>query len=273
MTAQNYDFTVKIGGAAWVQAPGRFVYYLKGDAGGFGVAIRVKHVASGLFLTMLPGQAFELPESALVGDSWQIENYDKQATISGILVIGLGNFKDNRISGEVSVIDGGKRLSLGGVTGFASVPFGYTPNVGWYSNMIINNGSQKNFVLNQLTMQGIVNARGEALGGAVILKSTVNSDTTLIEVGGWESPTVASKMVGLSITGVSIYKGCNQTRNSFGSNYAGQFYLSPTQPPVVFKPTEPIVIPPGKGLGVLALEPNMTFSLTAEGYFDSWWGV
>jgi hypothetical protein len=58
----------------------------------------------------MPGQGFRLDKKTFT--NLQVTNYGGQATIIGALLIADGGFFDNRVTGSVEVIDGGRTRAL-----------------------------------------------------------------------------------------------------------------------------------------------------------------
>lgn len=111
---QYADITVAVNKIQPVGIPGRYVYYLSGSAGGLDQTITIRSGNTGSMTLLKPGQSFRLADADKSVDTFYIGNYANAATIIGTLLIGDGDFQDNRVSGSVEVIDGGKNRSLAG---------------------------------------------------------------------------------------------------------------------------------------------------------------
>ena len=260
MQGQIYDFMLSAGGSQQLAVVGSSVKLV--DSTG-PIELRTD---TGVRVPLMPGQGFRGI------DFGSLTMIDKSAAQnSGKLLVISGEMTDNRIVGEVSVVDGAKSRVLSSKSIFACVPFGYTPNVGWYSSVIIfNEPTSLKFVLNQIVIQGVVNLRGESVDGCVILKSAVAADIVALEQIGTTLTAQGSKLAGdPALSGVTAYGGCSQLKNPIGQNLGGQYYVSPTAAPVMLKLTEPIVMKAGRGIVICGLVPNMAFSVAVEGYWTN----
>ena len=94
-----YEFSVAVGGSQRHQVAGNFVAYHKNTAGAAAPAIAVK-TNRGHEVILLPGETVRFPE---IQAEILITNYYAANTISGIVMVGNGDFYSNRIDGEVSV--------------------------------------------------------------------------------------------------------------------------------------------------------------------------
>jgi hypothetical protein len=148
---QYYDITISASGNDFqVGATGRFFYYLNGSTGGADQTIKVRAGNSGLSFLLKPGQSITLDDSEKKPDTWYISNYAKQAVILGQILTGEGSFTDNRISGSVEVIDGGKNRTLAG--GAFSAASSANPTAANYAFSYLYNpaGSGKNVIVNDM---------------------------------------------------------------------------------------------------------------------------
>lgn len=100
-----------------VSQVGNYVYYSAGSAGGADPSIKVK-TDGGDEYTLLPGQGFRLDGRSF--NLLMISNAGNAATIIGKVLIADGGFFDNRTTGSVEVIDGGKNRTLAGGAFIAS---------------------------------------------------------------------------------------------------------------------------------------------------------
>jgi hypothetical protein len=258
MTAANYDFKVAAaqGSTARVEAPGRFCYYLSGSAGGLSERIRVKHPASGLAVLLMPGQAFELPDGAPVGaSSWLVENADGQAAIGGVLVIGSGAFKDNRLSGVVGVVDGGKARTRANQAfwGSAHVP----ATVSAYGAVQLWNAAGSGKVL-------IVEKVGVGLLGGSASPCHVGFLPNGLP-GGVGAGYPKSKLASGSATAAQLI-----TATAAGTLFPWMVDIYAPATDTKFVPlNEPIAVPPGYGLCVDCGTPNQSLSANFEFYEDA----
>lgn len=233
MSAQDYDFRLAVGGTQEINSEGRFLYYLSGSAGGLSERIKVKHQASGLQMKLMPGQAFELPAGAKLGASWRIENADGQAVIVGSVIVGRGAFKDNRMSGSVSVVEGGKvRTSSGGAfSGY----LGQSAVAGKYAHVQIWNpaGSKKNIFVESMIF--VVSASPSFV--------VVAHDSGQL-TAQWAS---TSKKVGGALSAGVLCKG-SLASVAIGEALAGMTIQQNV--PQVLNFREPLMVPEGRGVVV-----------------------
>jgi len=227
---QNFPLNIPINQTNTTFIQGRFLYYESGSAGGADASIKIVITGSdGTEVILKPGQGFRLADSYT---SLTILNNKNQAGIIGNLVIDDGSFFDNRVVGNVEVIDGGKARTMAGgaFMGAASV----APGAGLKAVTQLWNpaGSGKNLIVSQLTanvgnMDGyyfaasqgntvatIANGQSKKIGGAAAVG--------IIQCG----PLAAVVTLGIPMQSFSL-----QAQSSY-----------------TFKLTEPIVIPPGYGL-------------------------
>lgn len=114
---QKFDFTAPASGAPQVvNAPGRYLKYVSGTAGGNDTGLIVTPGGKpGSKVLLYPGQAITLPDDGSMQPSaWTIANAVGQATIAGTVVVGDGRLDDNTLQGVVQVVDGGKSRTLAG---------------------------------------------------------------------------------------------------------------------------------------------------------------
>ena len=230
---QYYDFNAQKTGASFpVASPGRFLYYLSGSAGGADSTIAVRAGNTGQSVLLKPGQSVRLADSDKTVDTWFISNYAKAQPILGQLLVGDGFFDDNRISGSVEVSDGGKARTLGG-----SAFVGYALQAGTAGNlsqvMLYNNGNgNKNLFIEQISIfvgtsavQGIgMRAASASIGGTLVTPKSK-------KIGSADSATAEIRCVSGAVGGTVADTMMN---------------ISPSA--TIFKCTEPILVPPGKGL-------------------------
>ncbi|MCX5545691.1 hypothetical protein M3A49_40820 [Paraburkholderia sp. CNPSo 3076] len=210
---QKFDFTAPASGAAVVvNAPGRYIKYVLGNAGGNDTGLIVTPGSKpGSKILLYPGQAVTLPEDGTAGpNGWTITNAVGAGTIIGSVVIGNGRIDDNTLQGTVNVVDGGKFRTLSnsafacaaGAPGAASV---YGRNQLWNpaasgvrlvcESVVIKASSTAQsmnigFMNTQLTgglVQGV-----SKLGGGTAAKGGVMADTNASSVQTFTALSVAS---------------------------------------------------------------------------------
>lgn len=249
---QLYDITIAANTTRQLDAPGSYFYYYAGSAGGADSTITLRGVSSGLRLILKPGQAFRLPQGN-VETSWILTNYANTATIIGTVMVGDGDITDNRVTGSVEVVDGGKNRTNAGTAFSIAINTG-TPVVGQYAHCGIWNpsGSGKNVIVERL-----------------IISASVASIITY----GWATAFLGTQYTGggSKKSGGAVSAGLNTSGNSAtflptGFMYLGQIQVNANAPfDLVLK--EPIIIQPNAGLAVASATGNNSVVLTAE-YFE-----
>lgn len=242
-----YDLSIAANTARKLDAAGSLFRYVSGDAGGADTRILVRPIGGqGGAVLLSPGQAVKFPYSV---SEWRIENYANAGTITGTVAVGDGDLQDNRITGEVSVVEGGRArvvagLAFMGATGAAAVAAQYSHAQLW------NASSTYRLVVNKL----VVSTSPAAPAGAFI--NVARNAAALF--AGPAAP--SSKLVnGTASVNAELRGGTNAallgtTMVSFW--FDGQVLQ---QIPLV----EPIIIPPGAGLvlamGVVNQQLNVQF--------------
>jgi hypothetical protein len=91
-----------------------------------------------------------------MGSSWSIKNRKGEAQITGLIIMGEGEFQDNRISGSVEVIDGGKNRTRAGLAfwsaAYISTAAGQYPTVQLWNPL----GSGRVLVIEQIIVSAAV---------------------------------------------------------------------------------------------------------------------
>jgi len=249
---QYYDINVPANSTQRVAAQGTFLYYLSGSAGGSDSTLKVRAGFGGTTVLLKPGQSIQLPAGEVKGDTWILENYANAATILGVVLVGEGDFSDNRISGSVEVIDGGKARTL---AGNAFGGFAYQANVAaQYTRIQLWNpaASAKNINLENLI--GLATVTGAAVGHIRIINTAL----------GTLSGTGNSKKSGGA---ASVMELRTDTTATVSPNNAALASLSiPVSQMQPYKPVEPLVIGPGYGVVFWGTAGNIDFGATFEWY-------
>lgn len=248
---QLYDITIAANTTRQLDAPGSYFYFYTGSAGGADSTITLRGLSSGLRIVLKPGQAFRLP----VGQnetSWVITNYANAATIVGTVVVGDGDITDNRVTGSVEVIDGGKNRTM------ASMSFsgycGSGASAGNFSHAQLWNpvGSGKNAVVEQIVATLNVTA-------GLFVKFYNTALTT-------QTQDPSSKKSGGSATSMQQRAQQNATILAGGFLNLAAFTLAGSTP-ITYKLAEPIVITPGYGLILVPSTQNVGVDANFE-YFE-----
>jgi len=234
-----FRFSVPVGGAHPIRYPGNYVRYRAATASQDFPEILVK-ADTGDQVRLLPGQGMTFGRRF---GNLDVYNEDAVATITGELVVGEGAFEDNRVQGQVSVIDGGRVRTLGGN---AFIVYGSNSGgVGKYGYVQLKNpaGSGLNCFVQNVGMASVDQA-----GGLLRLAAY---DTSLTPFGS--SP--PSKKIGATASTMEFNYG--EDASGFGTTI---LYM-PFERVSEFKLQdfrEPLMLEPGKGIlaGVLATGKN-----------------
>lgn len=194
---QTYDFTLAAGGAIQIPATGSF-FRVQSATGKVNVTAEF-----GALKGLGVGQGARSPFRIL-----QIQDASGSANV-GTIIVGDAEFVDDRISGEVSVIDGEKSRALAGGMFSGAASIGLLPGLNSHIQLWNPAGSGKNLILNQIqigsnvgtqyafgflsaplttdfTSTGLGNKRQGASGGAAMLKTQFNATplmTTVLHMG------------------------------------------------------------------------------------------
>lgn len=229
---QIYDITIGVNSTRRLDAPGTYFYYYSGSAGGADSTITLQGISSGLRIVLKPGQSLRLPDGANVETSWLVGNYANTASIIGTVIVGNGQIQDNRISGSVEVIDGGKNRTAANQTFFGYANAGLL--AGNFSHQQLWNpaASGKNLFVKALTIS-------TSVAQAPQLAWSNSAMTTLVTTGG--SP----KKIGG--TAGSAEQRSQTNAAQLGTSLQHVIYLA-ANTPLQIQFQEPIQIPPGFGL-------------------------
>lgn len=249
---QFYDIKIAPNGVRQIDVQGDYVYFLEGSAGGADVTIRLRNQTGADAILLRPGQAYKTGVGGYT--KWIIENDKGEGTIVGKLLMGEGAFYDNRISGSVEVIDGGKARTMSGAACIGL--FGAPQGAGQYSSTQLWNppGSGKLLVLEQVicvsgVSTGFVHAKTNAPlsgAGAQLVKKNFADPT---------SPTGIARV---------------QASAAPPTNLGGVILInSPVNVSSIFRPIEPIVIPPGYGYCIYGQNLNADLTTSYEWYEES----
>lgn len=247
---QLYDITIAANTTRQLDAPGSYFYYYAGSAGGADSTITLRGLSSGLRLILKPGQAFRLPKGSME-TSWILTNYANAATIIGTVLVGDGDITDNRVTGSVEVVDGGKARTLTNGSFFALSE--QLATAGQYSITQLWNptGSGKNAFVEQIlissltasmiTMKGATAAIGSASAGTPKKINGTSSVCELRNVASGTAPAGSAMSV--------VYMAANGI----------------TQ----IKFSEPVQLAPNTGLIIYAQTQNTTIDTTFEFFEES----
>lgn len=221
----NFPLNLAVGFAQPVNQVGNYVYYKAGSAGGADPSIKVKTDLGDEYILM-PGQGFRLDNRTFT--NLQITNAGAVATIIGSLLIADGGFFDNRVTGSVEVIDGGKNRTLAQVAFIGQ--YSLAPGAGLRAVVTLWNpaASGKNLIVNQVSCNC---AAADSMSVASTqTQQTIIANGTAKKLG---APGAAGQIQGAAVAAAT-------TIATLGSLQNGQIYRF----------TEPVIVPPGWGIVV-----------------------
>jgi hypothetical protein len=254
---QDYDINLAPGAVRRIDAQADYIYYRSGSAGGADAAIEFAPVSGGESIFLYPGQAYRVPNKAGgMGYGWTLKNRKGEATIIGVVILGEGQFEDNRISGSVEVIDGGKARTMAGLAFSGAYGAGYTP--GNYSRLSLWNpaGSGKNVILEAIALSS----------GAALTVNLYKSDAPA--TGGSSNGQGKLLNGNALVSTAQVIQDSNQP--ALGSNGTAIWQLAVVaNGKDLWKPTEPIVVQPGRALMAWGLTAGADFALSLEWFEES----
>jgi hypothetical protein len=245
---QLYDITIAANTTRQLDAPGSYFYYYAGSAGGADATITLRGVSSGLRLILKPGQAFRLPQGN-TETSWILTNYTNAATIIGSVMVGDGDITDNRVTGNVEVIDSRKNITLSSAA-FSGLcePIPTAGNFG--RCQLWNLSTTKRIIVKKMT----INPQADMsvnIGFGPQLANAVNNLFNKLQGGSASvvSQTRIENTASATLPTVSLY--------DIGMK---------SGVPFVWQPEEPLIIPPSatQGLSVNSYTPTGNFKTTFE---------
>lgn len=234
----QYDFTLQPGGGQVIESVGRFIKYVSGTG-----KIRVR-LDKGGYLDLMPGQgASGLDFSKLI-----IEDRTGSGNV-GTLLAGAFLFQDDRISGTVDVVDGGKSRTLANQAFISGAYFAPDPSFSPYSILFNPAGTGKNVWLEKMT---IASSTAGAVGFGFH-----NAALGALTTAG--TPKRLGAAVGVATPRAYIGPG-------FGSNFGGSIYLQ-AGATFQYEFTEPVLILPGFGFHAFMTASNIEMRTQFE-YFE-----
>lgn len=237
----NFPINLAVNASQQVSQVGNYVYYSSGSAGGADPSLKIK-TDGGQEYILLPGQGFNL--GTVNFNSLFITNAAGQQTIIGKLLIADGGFFDNRVTGQVEVIDGGMARTLGDVA-FMGIG-GSAASAGKYSSVhLFNPTADKAIILKRLS------ASSQA-GGSLFVSPVSAAAANL-------SGNAKSKRVGSATVSNAAIRW-DQT----AAQYVDRYFVQNIAANAIYdlKFEEPLAIMPGYGVavwGALAQDINAAF--------------
>lgn len=236
----QFDFNVGPGQSQRIDVVGSFVKYKNGTG-----TIRVR-LNSGGYIDLLPGQGVN--NVNFTG----IDVQDRTgAQNAGTILAGIYDFRDDRISGSVEVIDGGKARTKADI---ASMGYAYcsTSDATFFTHVQLYNpvGSTKNLFIGQVGFYSNV-PPATAPSGVQIAEFS----TPLGTFYGYP----ARKRIGAPNSVAEMRVTANGIRQITGTILAA---IDSTQKLVRF--SEPIMLAPGRGIVVAANNVNETIGAYFE---------
>lgn len=245
MQAQQYDFSLPASGAQQLAVVGSSIKLLSSTG-----PIQIQ-TDTGARVTIQAGQGIRNFDFNL------ITIVDKSGAANvGMILVADADMIDDRVTGEVSVIDGGKSRVISGGS-FLGVAFAVGTAADFPKVQLLNPaGSGKRVVINQFVIQGESGAGIASIRRYDTLLTENLTATNLINKTGtaWAGSAQLRRMV--DVTDV-------------GSTWAGRFRIDVNGPAVVWKATEPFVLLPGAGCLVTVGTVGIGFTAAIEGYEES----
>ncbi|KQQ97419.1 hypothetical protein [Massilia sp. Leaf139] len=248
---QDFDVTLAPGAVRIINVQADYIYYRAGSAGGADSAIEFSPRSGGESVFLYPGQSYRIPsQQRALGSEWAMKNRKGEATIVGYVLMGEGAFQDNRISGAVEVIDGGKAKTLANMAFIASgspTSDGTTAPALYMRNPA---GSGKNIIVKTLSVSvGTAQAYGMCIADGV--SGTDNSVAGIISKS--QDGVFAAKVY-VHTTGAQV--------GSIYQSYVTAALSSGQIDKTVFQ--EPIVVKPGRQIKVFGTTAGTSLFATME---------
>lgn len=251
---QDFDVVLPPGVVRHIHIQADYIYYRSGSAGGSDAAIEFAPQAGGQSLFLYPGQACRLPHSMRgVGSTWTMKNRKGEAQIIGQVILGEGEFQDNRISGSVEVISGEKARTLANKAFIGYGNAAATPTGNMLVQLYNPVGSGKVLFVPRIVVSSNTEMaiRLSSMAGALAAP-----DAT------W---TPKSKLLGGGGSVASVLAKSNP--GELGTPIHTEYLLAKQQKVILF--TEPFAVPAGWGLMMVAASVNSDLPTNFEYYEDA----
>ncbi|HDR9314049.1 TPA: hypothetical protein QDB16_000488 [Burkholderia vietnamiensis] len=250
---QKFDFMAPASGAPQViNAPGRYLKYVTGTAGGNDTGLIVTPGGKpGSKILLYPGQAVTLPDDGTAGpNAWTVANAVGQGQISGAIVVGNGRIDDNTLQGTVQVVDGGKARTM---SNNAYIGYGQQAAVAaQFSQVQLWNPAANP---NRLVLEQIQLYAGSLC--TMLLESSQVQLATLVDQG-------QAKKLGGTASAAGVFAAATAVAPPTNTALGG--YSLAANVTTTASLREPIVIPPGYGLIAVTPTANVGTTATFEWY-------
>jgi hypothetical protein len=249
---QVFDININPGAVRLIDIRAGYIYFLNGSAGGADSTIVFQPDSGGETVYLKPGQAYKM-SPGVVGTRWSLRNLKGEAPIVGQVLLGEGDFFDNRISGSVEIIDGGKARTLAGLSFMGAVALAGAASMQAHVQLWNPPGSVKNIIVESIYI-------GSSGAATIDFGPSSAPLSTLFGL-----PTVSKKFTAMAPSSVTECRTQNNAGLLLGNAFANVMVSASLTAVVALK--EPIVIAPGRGLLVQNEMNGMTLSATFE-YFE-----
>jgi hypothetical protein len=243
-SVQQYDLNIPAGGAQAIDVAGDRIQFLSAADPFAQIEVRPNYAQGNISLK--PGQGFRFSEQVT---RWVVFNRG-QVPLTGFLMIGSGDFFDQRISGEVSIIDGERARTLANTAFICRHYQAPVAGNGVTVQMWNPAGSGRNIVLESFGASSVTSQ-------AINCYSMTAALATLGAVGN-------SKLIG-GAPSVAQGRGTNGNTPPTGNILvalniqAGQVFEKSMR--------KPIILPPGNGIGFYSGIANADLAAFFE-YFE-----
>ena len=240
---QTYDFTLAAGGAIQIPATGSF-FRVQSATGKVNVTAEF-----GALKGLGVGQGARSPFRIL-----QIQDASGSANV-GTIIVGDAEFVDDRISGEVSVIDGEKARTIAGGM-FAGGPFCGAVAAQYANVQLWNpNNSGKNLIVTAIDYGTVTTSSIGVFLTANVLATTFGSTASNKKAGG--SAAIGILKYESKVAADIMALGVLRSDTTVASQN------------VIWNIKGAIVIPPNYGLNCYAPTPNTTINANYEWFEES----
>lgn len=170
---QYYDINLPINSAQDVGAQGRYIYYYSGSTpSALDNTIIVKAGNSGSSMYLKPGQSLRMDDKEKEPGNWRLTQKSNLEIITGVLLIGSGEFRDANLVGTISA--GAMTVSNSDA---AAVPMRHqnlstVTNIGAVSIGIVETALVSDATLKQIRFRNMHAAANVAIGPAGITLAT-----------------------------------------------------------------------------------------------------